>query len=618
MRDRKLRTIGVLSFFTGSVFVVISLVFFYLNLSSKVTIPILILFAVIQFRLAPRIYNKIYNSKIVDFPGWLQNRFPPKEYDPGFASSDIILLRTPSMVLSGPDCGESLGLGYLASVLRAEGYRVNILDSRLERLDVMQTVELLLAYNPKALGVNLNFQYLAASTAELLSALRSRDFPAHITLGGLYASVAYEEIMEQIPAVDTIVRFEGEHTYSELVKFINNPQKWPEIQGLVYRDTDGGVIVNPLRPLIKDIDSIPDPARDALPLAARMGGYAYIVSSRGCNGICAYCVQQRSVTDPKGRRWRGRNPTEIADEIQQINENYGLRRFSFVDDDIFGASINGKTHAHRVAEELVERKLDVSILISIQPRDVNSEAFSLLRKAGVDSAILAVDNFSQPVLDRYRKQTTVDQNLRSIEILKDLDMDAYLGIIMFDPWTSLDELDDNMEIMTDIPFLRPWQVLSKLEIYRGSPLTEELDKQGLLEWNGYTASYKFIDNRIQSVYMAIENIMKTLHSSMSELDGFRWGNLGYLESDLWILDHFKENLNEISAEYNRQAIEISRQVVKRQQVTTEAINPDELADQELTRQAELLNRQTLWQIKELRNEAMDDKKNHEVERIPVL
>jgi radical SAM superfamily enzyme YgiQ (UPF0313 family) len=424
--------------------------------------------------------------------------------------------------------------------------------------------------------------------------------------------------MERVPEVDTIVRFEGEGTYSELIKFINNPQKWPEIQGLVYRDTDGEVRVNPLRPLIKDLNTIPDPARDALPLAARMGGYAYIVSSRGCNGICAYCVQQRSVTDPRGRRWRGRNPTEIADEIQQINEDYGLRRFSFVDDDIFGASNNGKTHAHRVAEELIERNLDVSILISIQPRDVNSEVFSLLKKAGVDSVILAVDNFSQPVLDRYRKQTIVDQNMRSMEILRDLDIDAYLGIIMFDPWTSLDELDDNMKIMTGIPFLRPWQVLSKLEIYRGSPLTEELDKLDLLEWNDYTASYNFLDDRIQSVYMAIENIMKTLHSSMSELDGFRWGNLGYLESDLWILDHFKENINEISAEYNRQAIEISREVVKRQQVTTEVLDPDELADQELIRQAEILNRQTIWQIKELRNEAMNHKKDHQVEMAPVV
>lgn len=617
MRDRKLRTIGALSFFTGSGFVLISLVFYYLNLSSKISIPLLILFAVVQFRLAPKIYNKIYHSKIVDFPRWLRKRFPPQNFDPDFVASDIILLRTPSLVLSGPDCGESLGLGYLASVLRAEGHKVKILDSRLERLDVMQTVELLLAYNPRALGVNLNFQYLAQSTAELLHALRSRDFPAHITLGGLYASVAYEELMERMPVVDTIVRFEGEGTYSELVRYLDNPQKWSDIEGLVYRDVDGEVKVNPLRPLIKDLDSIPDPARDVLPLAAGMGGYAYIVSSRGCNGVCAYCVQQRSVTDPQGRRWRGRKPSEIVDEVQSLNEEYGLRRFSFVDDDIFGANVNGKTHAHRVAEELIERDLDVSILVSIQPRDVNYEVFSLLKKAGVDSAILAVDNFSQPVLDRYRKLTTVDQNIRSMEILQDLDIDAYLGIIMFDPWTSLDELDENMKIMKDIPYLRPWQILSKLEIYRGSPLTEELDEQGLLEWDGYTARYDFIDGRIRSVYLAIENVMKTLHASMTELDGFRWGNLGYLEADLWILDHFKGDLNEISAEYNRQAVEISREIVKRQQSSSESSNPDDLADEELIRRAEILNRQTIWQIKELRNEAMDHKEDYEVDRVPI-
>ena len=149
MRDRKLRAIAGLSFLTGCVFVVISVAFFYLEIPARISIFILIGFAVVQFRLAPRIYQKIYSSRWIDIPAWFRNRYHPQGFKSEFESSEVILLRTPSQVLSGPDCGESLGLGYLASVLREDGYKVSIIDSRLERLDVMQTVELLMAISLK-------------------------------------------------------------------------------------------------------------------------------------------------------------------------------------------------------------------------------------------------------------------------------------------------------------------------------------------------------------------------------------------------------------------------------------------------------------------------------------
>ena len=55
---------------------------------------------------------------------------------------------------------------------------------------------------------------------------------------------------------------------------------------------------------------------------------------------------------------------------------------------------------------------------------------------------------------------------------------------MFDPWTTLEELSENIRVMRDLPYLRPWQILSKLEIYKGSSITEELEKLGLLNVGG--------------------------------------------------------------------------------------------------------------------------------------
>jgi radical SAM superfamily enzyme YgiQ (UPF0313 family) len=582
---------------------------------------VFIVYSIIQVSLAPVLYKNLYESKLLDLPKWLRKRFPPLGYQ--FLGGDqqdryeVILLRTPSQVMSGPDCGEALGLGYLASVLRDRSYKVLFIDARLMGLDVMQTIELLQMYQAPMLGINLNFQFLAPSTQQLVEALRSRGFSGHITLGGLYASMSAEELMAKIPGVDTVVRFEGEHTYIELLEKFDQPERWSEIEGLVYRQ-NGGVSVNPLRPLIPDLDTIPDPARDFLPIARDLGGYAYIVSSRGCNGACSYCVQQRSVADPKGRRWRGRSPKEIVDEMQELHEKNQVRLFSFVDDDFFGAKVNGKTHAEQVADEILRRDLDVSILLSIQPRDVDPEIFSLLKHAGVDSVILAIDNFSQPVLDRYRKFTTTEQNLRSIQILQSLDIDAYLGIIMFDPWTTLEELAENFKTMQDLPYLRPWQILSKLEVYKGSPITEQLEKEGLLRWEGYAGKYEFLDARILGVYQALEVIMKILHPSSAQFDLFRWGNLSFDEVDEWILKHFRDQLAEINRDFNHQALGFALEIVNRQAESTEVISPFKLADQRMQKDVLTLNQLTLRSIADLRSEAKSHKESTAQEAVEVL
>lgn len=64
--------------------------------------------------------------------------------------------------------------------------------------------------------MNLNSQYLEPSTAALIHAARLRGYRGHITLGGLFASVAAEDLLEKIPGIDTIVHFEGELTYPEM------------------------------------------------------------------------------------------------------------------------------------------------------------------------------------------------------------------------------------------------------------------------------------------------------------------------------------------------------------------------------------------------------------------
>lgn len=621
MTDRRIRAIIAVAFAAGLFIAAVSFAMYFRKWPTWILVTIFVIYSIIQVSMAPVVFRKFYESRMVDLPEKLRRRYPPLGYqalaDNPEGIFDVILLRPPSQVLSAPDCGEAMGLGYLAGELRRKGYKTLVIDARLMGLDVMQTVELLQMYQTPMLGVNLNFQYLAPSTTQLIHALRARNFSSHITLGGLYASVAYEELMQKIPGIDTVVRFEGERTYLELLDRLDSPEKWAEISGLIYRNSKKEMVVNPLRPLIANLDEISNPERDYLPYVREMGGYAYVVSSRGCNGVCAYCVQQRSVADPKGRRWRGRDPQEVADELQHLRQEFGIKLFSFVDDDFFGAKVDGKTHAERVAEALIERNVDLTFLISVQPRDIEYDSCALMKKAGLNSVILATDNFSQPVLDRYKKLTTVEQNIQSVKILESLDIDVYLGLILFDPWTTLDELVENLQILRDLPYVRPWQVLSKLEVFHGSPITKELEGSGLLEKNGFNFQYKYLDERISGVYLAIESVMKTLHPSMMELDTFRWGNLDYTPENKWVLNFRKDELKQMNRNYNQQALDIALEIVRRQAQTEQPLAPSILADNKLMREAEILNELTIREIHSLRSQMTGSGDDLEISTVPL-
>jgi len=188
---------------------------------------------------------------------------------------------------------------------------------------------------------------------------------------------------------------------------------------------------------------------------------------------------------------------------------------------------------------------------------------------------------------------------------------------MFDPWTTLQELAENYQNIRDLPYLRPFQILSKLEVYKGSPITEDLERQGLLRWYGYSAKYAFLDPRIQNVYDATEVIMKLLHPSSSQFDLFRWGNLSFSEVDEWILKYFKEQLEEINRSFNRQALDLAIAIVDRQSSSSEPIPPAKLADQPLQREAEILNELALRKLSNLRGEALSHKEDMEAALIPA-
>src|SRR4051812_33959393 len=161
------------------------------------------------------------------------------------------------VLLVGFQDQDNLSLGYLAGSLRAAGH-----DVRIETFeaDFIPLLRLAREWNPHVVGFSLIFQFMAPEFGETIRGLRAGGVTAHFTMGGHYASFAPETLLELIPELDSVVRFEGERTLVELTGSIVADQPWRGIRGIAWRD--GGIVHRtPPREDAVDLDAMPWPER---------------------------------------------------------------------------------------------------------------------------------------------------------------------------------------------------------------------------------------------------------------------------------------------------------------------------------------------------------------------
>ena len=230
---------------------------------------------------------------------------------------------------------------------------------------------------------------------------RIKEFdPKIVTVGGglMYTAVP-EKIMRENPQLDyALVSVFGdcEYTMWELLEQLKtSAPKAADVPGLCYRN--GDVKLTPRRPLITNLDELPMPAYDLFPMEKYCGysvlpNYNESVTSRGCEGACHFCyewwlVDPRSPRDFSSHRTRGGK--KVAEEMEILNKQYGVKALTFMDDDF--NSDRGKMV--ELVEELEKKKLDMSWFILSRAQNFirDADLIPRLRKVGLYQTLIGVD-----------------------------------------------------------------------------------------------------------------------------------------------------------------------------------------------------------------------------------
>jgi anaerobic magnesium-protoporphyrin IX monomethyl ester cyclase len=258
-----------------------------------------------------------------------------------------------------------------------------------------------------------------------------KTFGPHIftVIGGPHVTFALEETLLSSPCIDAIVIGEGERTLVELARAVAEDRDTHHVPGIAFAD-GGRVVKTSARGLIEDLDQLPLPARELLPMARyrALGTPCTVITSRGCPYSCIFCSGHRMF----GPRVRFRSPGLVVDEIEKLQRDFGLAKINIVDD-TFTLNHN---HTRAVCEEMLRRNLKLKWSVFARVDRISDDLAQLMNRAGCEWVLFGVESADEAILKTIRKGISPEEVRRGVRIAAEAGINVFNSFILGLPGES--------------------------------------------------------------------------------------------------------------------------------------------------------------------------------------
>jgi radical SAM superfamily enzyme YgiQ (UPF0313 family) len=381
-----------------------------------------------------------------------------------------------------------MGLAYLAAVLEEKGNQVTVFDCIAEGIDQDHLKHKLSEFNPDVVGIS-SMTPMALSTMMAAKGAKEACPNATVVLGGPHATFMDKEILANEPAVDVVVRGEGEVTLAELTQRIVNGVGLNSADGITYRH-QGQIVQNPDRSFIQNLDDLPFPAYKHFPLEKyRLFGKLFfpVITSRGCPFQCNFCTTSRIL----GKQYRVRSPKNIGHELELLKREYGADSFTFYDDTL----TLDKKRLYDICDEIKSRKLNIPWDCQTRVDQISEEMFAKMEATNCQQVFFGAESGCQSVLKAVNKRTTVEQTEAAIKMAKKAGLFVAISIILGYPGETAEMRKETFD------FLRraePDDVyLCIATPYPGTELRREVERLGYKmspDWSRYDTTTPVFEN----------------------------------------------------------------------------------------------------------------------------
>lgn len=305
----------------------------------------------------------------------------------------------------------TLGLLYISSYLKSQGYDVRLYDTTFATLgDFAATLR---AERPSLVGLycNMMTKFNILRQIEL-----AREIGATVILGGPEPVNYAAEYLAA--GADIIVNGEGELTLAELIPHLarHGRRNLREISGLLFLDDDGCLARTPAREQIKPLSDMPWPDREAIDMDRYLDTWktyhgassVSLITARGCPYTCRWC--SHSVF---GHTHRRRTPEDVADEVAWIAERYNPDQLWYADD-VFTIH---RRWFRAYAAELKKRGLRLPFECISRADRLDDEDICLLAEMGCQRLWIGAESGSQRILDAMdRKANAAEVRARTKQL----------------------------------------------------------------------------------------------------------------------------------------------------------------------------------------------------------
>ena len=323
------------------------------------------------------------------------------------------------------------------------------------------------------------------------------------------------------PNIDALCMGEGEGAIVELLDALRDGRDWREVPNIAYCDDGETVVKNPLRPLVKDLDSLGIPDRSVIYDAQsiyRDSGRKVIVTQRGCPMLCSFCFHhawKKKVYGARNNEYvRKRSVDHVIAEANSIREQYPLDFVHFLDD-IFNIDSKWLTEFCERWPKEVGLPFDV-ILMANMTKEVHIEQ---LKAAGCIYARIAFEAANDYIRNTiYRKNTGRQQLVDSAGWIKkhgirlgSLNMLGAPGGTLEDDFETIRL---NIECEVDHPLCSIVQPYPEFEL---NEITEGLGI-AVADYEDFPANF----NREATIFVDDKQAIENLHKWFPILVRFPW------------------------------------------------------------------------------------------------
>jgi anaerobic magnesium-protoporphyrin IX monomethyl ester cyclase len=423
-----------------------------------------------------------------------------------------------------------LGLAYIAGALRKAHYdRVRILDANLSRNPAFDIQKALTSDPPDIVGLTSTTP-LFRTSLEISRTVKRLNPGTKVIFGGVHPTLFPRDVAAE-ETVDYVVFGEGEETVVELLRALDKKREPEGMEGVAFR-RDGRVVLNAPRPPVENLDELPVPSYDLLPVArygnplACRAPLGMMLTSRGCPFQCIFCDNHVIL----GKKYRAYSAPRMIEEVRILVRGFKVREIMFKESDF----TLDRERVQRFCELMDQERNKVVWSCNGHVGRMDLVLLRAMRRSGCRLIQYGVESGDQRILDALKKGTTISQIIETFRLTRQAGLKTVANIMIGNPGDTRETIARTIALVKSIK--ADYANIQFCTPFPGTELNRMATANGWILGDGDPFGLRTDSCSMNATNIPtpeLEGMLKRAYRSFYLRPGYIWRRFGRLSLEEW-------------------------------------------------------------------------------------